>query len=435
MRTNSKILLVGILVFVFPVLFFVVTNNFFDTANTNIGTSRGQKIGILHDSLRALTQQTNGVGESVKVVADRVFSDSENYTIKQIVIFRTATTSLDVLYATSTSEGLSFEDVYTSYRETSFGEKVTFQQSDYYLSTGRVSHVFSREKVSDGYIYIFSLHDYRSVDMILKKRMRDSYYGLTAIFVFLIALAYWINQQTNWARKYTEAKNTLSERDSFTNMIAHEFRTPLTAIKGYASFLEESQTISKDELKYAQNISISTERLVLLVNDFLEVARIQSGRLPIEIIQVKLEPMLVKLTEDLRSLASERNIELKFELPPKPIIFRTDPNRVVQILTNIVTNAIKYTDAGSVTIAATQEPDKVIIRVKDTGTGISADDQKKLFTPFTRVGNVDETKIVGTGLGMWITKQLVTILHGTIGVESIKGTGTHIVITFNTDRN
>ena len=94
--------------------------------------------------------------------------------------------------------------------------------------------------------------------------------------------------------------------------------------------------------------------------------------------------------------------------------------------------AIKYTNKGTVEVECAQIPGEVTIRIKDTGTGISAEDQKKLFAPFTRVGGVDDTATTGTGLGMWITKQLVTLLGGTIGVESIKGVGTHIVINFRT---
>ena len=103
---------------------------------------------------------------------------------------------------------------------------------------------------------------------------------------------------------------------------------------------------------------------------------------------------------------------------------------MTQVVTNIVTNAIKYTESGSVTLECAYKTNILTIKVKDTGTGISADDQQKLFAPFTRVGGVDDSAITGSGLGMWITKQLVELLGGSVGVESIEGIGTHIVMTF-----
>jgi signal transduction histidine kinase len=107
----------------------------------------------------------------------------------------------------------------------------------------------------------------------------------------------------------------------------------------------------------------------------------------------------------------------------------------LQILTNVVSNSLKYTPQGVVELQCSQQGKYVEIIVKDTGTGISAEDQKKLFAPFVRVGGVDQTVTTGTGLGMWITKQLVEILGGDIGVESIKGVGTHVVITFTDNLN
>jgi two-component system sensor histidine kinase EvgS len=95
-----------------------------------------------------------------------------------------------------------------------------------------------------------------------------------------------------------------------------------------------------------------------------------------------------------------------------------------------VSNSVKYTDSGEIELECQKKSTQLTIRIKDTGTGISAEDQKKLFAPFTRVGEVDESTVTGSGLGMWITKQFVSLLDGDIGVESIKGVGTHIVITF-----
>jgi signal transduction histidine kinase len=106
-----------------------------------------------------------------------------------------------------------------------------------------------------------------------------------------------------------------------------------------------------------------------------------------------------------------------------------DGERLKQAITNILSNAIKYTPRGSITISLEQRSDRVELRVQDTGTGIGADEQKQLFAPFFRTKSADQSKTTGTGLGMWITKQLIEAMGGSIGVESIRGIGTHIVVT------
>ena len=211
-------------------------------------------------------------------------------------------------------------------------------------------------------------------------------------------------------------------------MIAHEFRTPLTAINGYNSFLAESTNLSLDEKGYVNVIQTSTARLLALVNDFLEVARIQSGKMELERTPTDIQTIITGVVDVLKPMAVEKGLMLFYKPLAVPVMYKTDSKRLHQALQNIVSNSLKYTDKGSVEIVTEITPLTVTIRIKDTGMGIGADDQHKLFAPFSRVGGVEKTTTTGTGLGMWITKQLIELLGGTIAVESIKGVGTHVVI-------
>jgi signal transduction histidine kinase len=213
-------------------------------------------------------------------------------------------------------------------------------------------------------------------------------------------------------------------------MIAHEFRTPLTAIRGYSSFLAESQTISEKEKTFVDAVQTSTERLLALINDFLEVARIQSGKMNLELVAVDVQPTIMAVIEALQPIAKEKNLTLSFHKLAVPVVLTTDTKRLYQILQNLISNSLKYTKEGSVEVTLDVAPRAISIRIKDTGMGISADDQKKLFEPFGRVGGVDKSTITGTGLGMWITKQLAEALKGAVTVESIKDVGTHVVLVF-----
>ena len=134
---------------------------------------------------------------------------------------------------------------------------------------------------------------------------------------------------------------------------------------------------------------------------------------------------------ELGSEAASKKLVLRDGTKDAKVSITTDENRLVQILVNLLNNAIKYTDRGSVVVTYEENPIYVTIRVQDTGSGISADDQKKLFNPFVRVGGKKELGKTGSGLGMWITKKLVELLGGTVGVESIHGVGTHVLVRFD----
>jgi signal transduction histidine kinase len=264
----------------------------------------------------------------------------------------------------------------------------------------------------------------------MSARKQQSYLGLTAIFLFLIGLAYWFARQTDWQKKHANLEENLKERDLFTNMIAHEFRTPLTAVRGYASFLEESKTLTPTERQYVDTIEISANRMLALVNDFLEVARIQSGKTTVERVDADIQPIITDVLKVLLPIAKEKNLNLLYKPLAVPLVLKTDTKRFHQVLQNLISNSIKYTKQGMIEVSTETSALAVVIRIKDTGMGISAEDQQKLFAPFSRVGGVEKTSTPGTGLGMWITKQYVELLGGSISVESIKNVGTHVVLTF-----
>ncbi|MFT7644366.1 MAG: signal transduction histidine kinase [Candidatus Paceibacteria bacterium] len=433
MRLNSHMLLVGALVFVFPLLFVWVTNSLFEFTSSSIDTADRHRIGVLHDSITALVLSnapTEIIQSTIESVAKRV-EPEDQIKVSDIKLFKEVNGELVVLNAfdretigTTTDSGVKI------LRKTPFSDVFDFHSSDYDIGKSIIRQSYQRIATPDGYFYLMSEHDRTSFESLLMSRKQTSYLILSVIFSFLIALAYWLNKQVDWKKNHSELEEQLNERDLFSNMIAHEFRSPLTAIKGYSSFLQESNSLSKDELRFAANIYNSAERLVVLVNDFLEVSRLHSGKIKVEISEVDLRDILTSVSEDLKGLAEGKNLRLVYQKSANQILFKTDPARMTQVLINIVSNAVKYTDSGTVELECSQMPGEVTITVKDTGTGISAEDQQKLFAPFTRVGDVDEGSTTGTGLGMWITKQLVALLNGTIGVESIKGVGTHIVIRF-----
>ena len=276
--------------------------------------------------------------------------------------------------------------------------------------------------------FLLTANSRESVDRLFTIRLQKTLFSLVPIYLFILALAYWHIKLTDYRYLYINVRKANEMKDLFTNMIAHELRAPLTAMRGYASMIDESAE-DEEQRKYALRIKDSSERLLAIVNDLLDVARIQSGKLSVVHESYDVSEVVIAVTDELHVSAYEKHIKLSHSGAIETHLAVGDRKRLHQALTNLVSNAIKYTPEGGIELALEEKYASIEIRVKDTGMGISSEDQKQLFAPFFRVQNDDVSKITGTGLGMWITKQLIELMGGKIAVESIKGVGTHLVLT------
>jgi signal transduction histidine kinase len=213
-------------------------------------------------------------------------------------------------------------------------------------------------------------------------------------------------------------------------MASHELRTPLTAIKGYIYMLKDKKDLNLDKegMDYLEIISISSQRLDRLVEDILEVSRLEGNRFPMEISDFDPDPLIKQSVDELRSQAVQKNLVLEYEPPASPVMIKADPSRLKQVVVNLVGNALKYTNKGSVKISTAIKKDNLLITVADTGIGISSDEQANLFQKFYRVKNDQTRDIIGTGLGLWITMETVKRMKGKITVESIEGVGSHFTV-------
>tara|TARA_B100002051_G_C16745815_1_gene647530 strand:- start:1321 stop:2655 length:1335 start_codon:yes stop_codon:yes gene_type:complete len=429
LKMNNKLLLVAILVFLLPLVFVLVTQSFFDTAQDNIRTSNERRLATVHDVLAQLLKQGTPL-EQVSAMSHSLVAVNPDLQVVRVLTL--SGTSSRVQAAADNSLIGEEQKIPLLISQVGFTQQNNFFRTEFVADKQRIWQAATEVQTPAETYYIFTEQNFSQLDRVMIQRQMESYTGLTVVFLFLIALAYWLNKQVDWSKKFEETKQQLNQRDMFSNMITHEFRAPLTAIKGYAGFLTESENVNGEDKRFAINIKQSAERLVLLVNDFLEVARLQSGQMTITKQRFKLDALCAEVVNTLTQDASNKGLKLSY-ISNNSLSISSDKQRLTQVLTNIVSNAIKYTNSGSVTIEAMEKRGRIHIYVKDTGTGISAEDQRKLFLPFTRVGNVDDTDTIGSGLGMWITKHLVALLKGTIGVESIEGVGTHVVLSFKAD--
>ncbi len=239
-----------------------------------------------------------------------------------------------------------------------------------------------------------------------------------------------VRQQIELAKKEKEvAERTAQLKHQFMANMSHEIRTPMNAIIGMARLLL-SKSPRPEQLRYLNAIQISADNLLVIINDILDVSKIEAGKIIIEHIDFSIREVLQSATDMLMLKAEEKNIALRMTIDPSiPKRLTGDPTRVNQVLINLAGNAVKFTEKGSVEVIASlakQEGNKLWVRfdVKDTGIGIAKEHINNIFDSFTQAGADTTRKFGGTGLGLTICRQLVGLMSGEISVASELGSGT-----------
>ena len=215
-------------------------------------------------------------------------------------------------------------------------------------------------------------------------------------------------------------------KNEFVSMVSHELRTPLTSIKGYVDLIAEGDAgeINDIQKEFLTIVQENSNRLVSLINDILDISRIESGRVHLRVEPLAMPEIIQGVVDTFRTVASNAGIELMW-IAEEPLPRAAgDRDRIGQVLMNLVSNAIKYSPGGgSVTIRALQDGEYVVVSVHDTGIGIAPEDQERLFSKFYRVDSSLTRDIGGTGLGLSICKSVVELLGGEVGCESEAGQG------------
>ena len=260
-----------------------------------------------------------------------------------------------------------------------------------------------------------------------------------------IARILWVSEDIDKERRERERLIDVSERaiaaseakSAFLSNMSHEIRTPINTVLGMNEMiLRECE--DEDILKYASSIKTAGSTLLGLVNDILDLSKIEAGKMEIIPVEYDLSSLINDLVNMIKTKADDKRLELKLNIDKDiPRILFGDEVRIKQVVTNILTNAVKYTEKGSVTFAVNFDKsgtDNDIIRlrisVKDTGIGIKQEDMSKLFSKFDRIEEERNRNIEGTGLGMSITKRHLEMMGSSLEVDSVYGEGSdfHFVI-------
>ncbi len=217
------------------------------------------------------------------------------------------------------------------------------------------------------------------------------------------------------------------QQAGFVSNVAHEFRTPLTIVKGALDNVADGLhgPLRSEQMEPLQMCQREINRLKRLVSDLLDLARIESGKMPMTRQSVVLQPLLESVARLASGPAKQRGLSLLVDAPQTPAIVTGDPDRLEQLFLNLVSNAIKFTPAGEIRMRLAENREGYRIEVIDTGRGISTQDLERIFDKFERVGNQEEE---GAGLGLPIAKDIVELHRGRIWAESELGRGSRFIV-------
>ncbi|MCL5407266.1 MAG: HAMP domain-containing histidine kinase [Patescibacteria group bacterium] len=268
---------------------------------------------------------------------------------------------------------------------------------------------------------------------LTEKTITNSLVALAVTIFFVLLLLFNYSHFFEYAVLFKKLKEVDAMKDDFISMVSHELKTPMAAIKGYMAMIFEGVAGKVDQKAkvHLEKVLANIKRLDALVDALLDVSRLEQGRMQFDMQSVDICEVLTAVTSEIDVQAKEKKLKLEYQpLPtPCPFIF-ADPERLDQVFENIIGNAIKYTFKGSISVYHRIEEDQLKTIIQDTGIGMSKQDMKDLFKRFYRIRNEKTADIPGTGLGLWITKEIVLKMNGQIYAESKEGIGSIFTIVF-----
>ncbi len=229
-------------------------------------------------------------------------------------------------------------------------------------------------------------------------------------------------------KRVKELTQANKAKNEFLSIVSHELRTPLTSLTGFICVVldEEAGPLNEQQKRFLSIVKQSAKRLNVLISDLLDISRIESGRMNLHMCMFSLSELLQRSTEDLRASATSKNLTLTLKGDDLPYEIYGDPSRIQQVVDNLISNAVKFTESGgSVQVVLENKGDALKVSVIDTGIGLPKEEQEKIFDMFYQVDATARRATGGTGLGLAIARGIVALHGGEIWVESQPGKGSN----------
>jgi signal transduction histidine kinase len=241
------------------------------------------------------------------------------------------------------------------------------------------------------------------------------------------ATAELVRQNELLRRQHIQLEQASALKSQFLANMSHEFRTPLNAILGYTSMLMQgiAGELTVQQKRNLTRVDSNSKHLLSLINDILDISRIEAGKMPLHISEFPIPGLIAEVTAELDPIILRSKLKVATELDAEGAVLHSDRQKVKQIVLNLLSNALKFTPEGSITVTSRRRPadDTVAIAVRDTGIGVAPEDHSKIFEDFRQADNSPTREYGGAGLGLSICRRLATMLGGRITLESKLGAG------------
>ena len=297
-----------------------------------------------------------------------------------------------------------------------------------------LKHKFFNLKIAGVSLLIFSLSIVSFGEIIFAEELYLLIYR-SSIFILVLSFGILLIQSVLREVRQREQLEILSKelaaanaelkkldqlKSDFLSFVSHQLRAPLTVIKGYISMIQEGTygQIPQNISEVLSKVFISNEKLIRLVNDFLNLSRIEQGRVQFEFEKASVAALVDEAVEALKDNAVKRGLQLLWQKPEGIPEITIDKSKVYEIIYNLIDNAVKYTQKGSVSVLLSKKPKSILIAVKDSGIGISKEEIKQLFQRFGRAESGRKVNTGGTGIGLYVAKYMVEAHKGRIWAES-----------------
>lgn len=433
-RNNPQVIYTIFIMIVIPVAFFASGQRFLDASNANQERLEKANMGLMQDTLVAIAPEKIDDSAFLNQLIRNL--KKENDDIQEFTVVKAEADGPRIVASLNEMEVGNIDEInspiYKKFESLAKESSVIFPTS---VKGQRHWRAYRTIVDSNGATLGFFLTDIsmQRIDNLAAQSVSNAYLFLA--FIVLVILVLLIRQARiiDYTVLYHRLKEVDQMKDDFVSMAAHELRTPLAIIRGYVDLLKDIKNLGEKDKENLRRIDVSAKGLNALIGDILDVSRLEQGRMAFEFQDIDINSTLTVITESFQTVAKAKGLTLSYLGSADIPKISADPERLRQVLVNIIGNAVKYTPSGSVKVHLYFEllKKKVYVRVSDTGLGISAEDQKRLFEKFFRVKSAETDNITGTGLGLWVTRQIILTMKGNISVESIKGKGTDFILSFH----